>query len=149
VPFASWGSRVGALLLDKLIAAVVMIPFLLIGVILVSGRPDDSGIGVLIMVLGVVAGVAVYFWNRVARQGKTGQSLGKQALGLRLVSESTGQPIGFGKAFGRGLVNVCLSVIGGLFLFGIPLLLSYLWPLWDDKKQTWADKVVGSIVIHT
>jgi len=27
--------------------------------------------------------------------------------------------------------------------------LGYLWMLWDDKQQTWHDKVVGSIVVRT
>jgi uncharacterized RDD family membrane protein YckC len=27
--------------------------------------------------------------------------------------------------------------------------LGYLWMLWDDKKQTWQDKVVTSVVVRT
>jgi len=27
------------------------------------------------------------------------------------------------------------------------LLIGYLWMLWDDEKQTWHDKVVGSVVV--
>jgi uncharacterized RDD family membrane protein YckC len=30
----------------------------------------------------------------------------------------------------------------------LPLLLSYLWPLWDQRNQTLHDKMVGSIVVR-
>jgi len=50
-------------------------------------------------------------------------------------------PIGFGKALGRELFATVFS--GQIFCLG------YLWMLWDDKQQTWHDKVVGSIVVRT
>ena len=40
-------------------------------------------------------------------------------------------------AFVRWLVS---SIIGGICF------IDYLWPLVDDKKQTWHDKIVGSVV---
>jgi uncharacterized RDD family membrane protein YckC len=24
----------------------------------------------------------------------------------------------------------------------------YLWPLWDDKRQTFADKILGTVVVE-
>jgi hypothetical protein len=36
------------------------------------------------------------------------------------------------------------SILGAI---GILQLLNYLWPLWDPRHQTWADKVVGSVVL--
>ena len=51
----------------------------------------------------------------------------------------TGEPIGIGKALGRQLFASFIS--GQIFSLG------YLWMLWDDKKQTWHDKIVGSVVI--
>ena len=32
-------------------------------------------------------------------------------------------------------------------LDGIPCYIGYLWPLWDAKRQTFADKVIGTYVI--
>jgi uncharacterized RDD family membrane protein YckC len=54
------------------------------------------------------------------------------------VKESTGQPVGFGFAFVRQLAHV---------LDSLPLYLGYLWPLWDDKRQTFADKVCSTVVV--
>ena len=47
--------------------------------------------------------------------------------------------VGAGLSVGRYFVHVIDSVPC------IPL--GYLWPLWDAKKQTFADKVLGTLVI--
>ncbi len=70
-----------------------------------------------------------------------GQTLGKRWLGIRVVADSTGRSIGYGRAFGR----YAISVVFGIFI--IPALLDYLWPLWDEKNQALHDKVVGSVVV--
>jgi uncharacterized RDD family membrane protein YckC len=60
-------------------------------------------------------------------------------LGLYLVSEQTGQPIGAGLAFVRELCHI---------VDGIVCYIGYLFPLWDAKRQTLADKIVSTIVIR-
>ena len=52
--------------------------------------------------------------------------------------ELDGRPVGVGMAFVRRLAH---------FLDSLPIYLGWLWPLWDDKKQTFADKVCGTVVI--
>ena len=56
----------------------------------------------------------------------------------RLIGEETNAPIGAKNAFIRDLVHIldALTVVG------------YLWPLWDDKKQTFADKIMKTIVVN-
>jgi uncharacterized RDD family membrane protein YckC len=56
--------------------------------------------------------------------------------------ERTGNPIGYGSAAGRYLITVAFGI------FYLPLLLDYLWPLWDDRNQTLHDKVVSSVVVR-
>jgi hypothetical protein len=51
-----------------------------------------------------------------------------------VVSDETGRSIGFGRAFGRYAIT---AVFGFLF---IPVILDYLWPLWDKKNQTLHDR---------
>ena len=34
------------------------------------------------------------------------------------------------------------------FLDSLACYIGWLWPLWDDKRQTFADKVCGSIVVN-
>ena len=82
---------------------------------------------------------AFSIWNLVFRQGKTGQSLGKKWTGITLLSEQTGQPLGAGMTFVRGLAH---------FLDSLPCNIGYLWPLWDTKRQTFADKIMNSVVVE-
>nr|WP_262500234.1 RDD family protein [Phycicoccus endophyticus] len=72
------------------------------------------------------------------RMGRTGQSLGKRHTGLRLIDERTGQPVGAGTCLGRELLSGLVNQV---------VWLSYLWMLWDDNRQTLADKAVGSTVV--
>ena len=59
-------------------------------------------------------------------------------LNLRLVSEETGQPIGMLMAFVRDICHIVDSII---------CYIGYLFPLWDAKRQTIADKIVKTVVI--
>ncbi|MDP9183379.1 MAG: RDD family protein, partial [Actinomycetota bacterium] len=70
--------------------------------------------------------------------GTTGQSTGKKIAGIRLVRELDGQLVGGGLAIGRYFVHI---------LDSLPCLLGFLWPLWDAKKQTFADKILKTLVI--
>jgi uncharacterized RDD family membrane protein YckC len=92
--------------------------------------------GVLIL-MGVVTSLAFFVWNQCIRQGRTGASLGKSVLALRLVNANM-EPIGGGLAFARYLLNIVNA---------IPCYLGYLWPLWDAKRQTFADKIMSTYVI--
>lgn len=156
-PLADWGSRVAASLIDSLVALSGLL-LCVAGVVTFSAgvaRTEsvfdpatqttsqvDTGLMVLggvLALLGLVAVLAIQLWNRTFRQGRTGQSLGKTALGLRLVEERTGQPVGAGMAFVRELCHT---------LDGLGANIGYLWPLWDDKRQTFADKVIGTVVVR-
>jgi uncharacterized RDD family membrane protein YckC len=123
-PYASWIQRVGAYLID--IAPIIVVDLIL-------GR-----ISVVLSVLIWLAGVAWTAYNRWYQAGTTGQSLGKKVLKLRLVSEETGQPIGMLMAFVRDICHIIDSVI---------CFIGYLFPLWDAKRQTIADKIVKTVVI--
>jgi uncharacterized RDD family membrane protein YckC len=69
-----------------------------------------------------------------------GQTLGKRALGIRVIDLKAGGPIGYGRAFVRWI---------GRIVSALPLLLGYFWMLWDKEKQTWHDKFANAIVVPT
>lgn len=70
--------------------------------------------------------------------GASGQTLGKRALGIRVIDFSSGGPIGFGRAVLRYFAR---------FLSTVACLLGYLWMLWDKEKQTWHDKIATTLVV--
>jgi uncharacterized RDD family membrane protein YckC len=80
--------------------------------------------------------LAIFIYNRCYLGGK-GQTLGKKQVGLILVAESTGQPIGTGRAFLRDLAHILDSII---------CYVGWFFPLWDQKRQTIADKVMTTLV---
>lgn len=104
-----------------------------------SNNGDTSGVGLLLIVIGATASVAVFVWNICIRQGRTGYSIGKSTVGIKLISETTGQPIGGGMSFVRQIAHL---------LDAIPCYLGYLWPLWDGKRQTFADKLLKTVVVN-
>lgn len=124
---ASWIQRVGAALIDALPIVVVD----LIGV-LIANAAGSSAVAYIFYLVGIA--FAVY--NRWYLGGQ-GQSLGKRALGMHLIKEQTGQPIGMGLAFARDICHVVDSAI---------CYIGYLFPLWDQKRQTLADKILGTLV---
>jgi len=78
-----------------------------------------------------------YPWFTVALWGQTP---GKMAVGIKVVRGSDEGRVGWGRALGRYLSEFALG------LFSLPLLLSYLWPLWDSRNETLHDKMAGTIV---
>jgi uncharacterized RDD family membrane protein YckC len=131
---ATYGQRVGAFLID------IGIPAGLLAIVLIGALATRDVIVIGLVYPGAtIVGLAFLLWNCGYRQGRSGQSLGKTVLGTRLVSESTGEPVGFGRATGRQVAHL---------LDGLPLGLGYLWPLWDEQRQTFADKVCSTVVVQ-
>ena len=126
-PYANWGQRFLGTLVDGL---VFLVPY----IVVIVGRGNAAVMGI-----GFVLLLGVAIWQLI-QEGRTGQTVGKKALGIRLVREADGQPLGVGMAFVRRLAH---------FLDSIACYLGWLWPAWDAKRQTFADKVCGSIVIRT
>ena len=127
---ATWPIRVGAFLIDLIIYGIPIG----IGNAINNGSSGGTIIGLLFTLIGI----GVWIYNRIIQQGNTGQSWGKKAVGIKLITADTGQNVGPGKAFLRELTHI---------LDGLPCYLGYLWPLWDEKKQTFADKINNTYVI--
>jgi uncharacterized RDD family membrane protein YckC len=105
------------------------------------GAQCGSGIstaGTLAYGVAWLASVVFTLWNLGWRQGRTGASIGKSAWGLRVVGTETGEPVGLWWSLGRAAGHV---------LNAVPLGLGYLWPLWDRRHQTFADKLVATVCV--
>jgi len=150
--YASWLTRVGAYLIDGLCFTATLIP-LFVGLSLLGAdttttvNPDgtqtteysgSAALPIALMVVSLVAYVAFYVWNICIRQGRTGATIGKSVLAIRLVNTDL-QPIGPGWAFLRNLLHVVDT---------IPCYVGYLWPIWDSRRQTFSDKIMNTFVIH-
>lgn len=130
-PLAEWPKRVGAYAID------VIAPFVAVWFVgLILGFVSDV-LGLLFIIVGYLAALGWVLYQSYLT-GQTGQSFGKEKMKIRVLSESTGQPIGGGMGIARYFVH---------FVDAIPCYIGFLWPLWDAKKQTFTDKILSTIVI--
>ncbi len=121
-PRAGFWRRFAAALIDGIIVGIVS------GVL-------EAALHSVGYVLAVVLGVAYYGW---LEGSASGQTVGKRGMGIRVYDLRSGGPIGPGRAIGRYFARI---------LSAIPLFVGYFWMLWDAEKQTWHDKLVGSVVV--
>lgn len=153
-PYASWGARVGAYLIDRLIVFVPAAIFYGLGFVIgfkdadcVTEQTDTSystncsgglsGAGVALIVVGALIALVGGLWL-IYQEGTTGQTPGRKMLNIKLIREADGQVLGFGMAFVRQLCHAVDS---------LACYLGWLWPIWDAKRQTFADKIISSIVV--
>jgi len=150
VAYAGFGARLGAVIIDGIVGFLFALPS--IAVLFAGPRHitectvDDEaalcrvptaatfGLFALLMLAGVIAYIVIY-----CRKVAAGQSWGQSATNIRIVDANTGTSISAGRVFGRQLARI----VSGFFCY-----LGYLWMLWDGRKQTWHDKIVGTVVVR-
>lgn len=134
-PLARWRQRAGARLID----AAVLVGAVAVGIAASLGLRalQEGALAAAAIVSGVIAAVLLVI-RQVADEGSTGQTMGKRRMGLRVVSERLRQPVGARRA----AMRLALHLVDTL-----PIGAGWLWPLRDPKRQTFADKVAGTVVI--
>ena len=124
---ASVWQRLGAWLVDGVIGILAGV----VGGLLRSALGDD---GQLLINVPIVFYFVVNLWLVSIR----GQSLGKMAIGIKIV-KTDGSSVGFGGAFIREIIGKLVSTL--IFFLG------YIWILFDGKRQGWHDKIAGTYVV--
>ena len=145
IRLARAGSRVLALMIDVVIQ---------IGLIYLLQMP----LGLLLLALGSLADPAlvaaaqiillvlvIIGYPTVSHALLRGRSLGKLALGLRVVRDDGG-PISWGQSFMRALVGASVEWPG--LLFGFSWLISLAVLVGSSRAQRLADMAASTIVIH-
>jgi uncharacterized RDD family membrane protein YckC len=144
--YAHWGLRVAAMLLDLLTLIPYWVGAMISGALSTPGydqlgQPTSTTTpgGSAAFALGAFVSFGLWVWNRGVRQARTGQSWGKQVVGLHLRHEVTGANVGVARALLRDLAHW----FDGWFL-GV----GYWFPLWDAKRQTFADKLAKTVSVR-
>jgi uncharacterized RDD family membrane protein YckC len=149
--YTPWLSRVAAWFIDNIPVFIVI--GIAQGIAILSGDNNCvdynggvactstySATGTVAVFLGTLLALAYEIWNYGYRQGTTGSSIGKSVMRFKVVSEKTWQPIGFGMSVVRQLAHIVDSII---------CYIGYLFPLWDSKRQTLADKIMTTVCVPT
>jgi uncharacterized RDD family membrane protein YckC len=135
-PVARYGGfwiRVVAYIIDAILLGIV--GRIIDAVLQVNPQDPTNGPYALASLIQLVIGIG-YFAYMWSYQGAT---LGQRIFKLRVVDVNTGQNISIGKALLRWV---------GLFISFIVCFVGVIWVAFDARKQGWADKIAGTLVLQ-
>jgi uncharacterized RDD family membrane protein YckC len=133
-PLASWGQRLGALVIDELFIFVVTF----LAVFTLGLRHTFGGALVSLVMAGA--------YYAVLNGSEMGQTFGKRAMAIQV--RDTGGSGGSIGAQRAALRYVTVGLFRIVPFFGLFTLLDGLWPLWDRRRQALHDKLGGSVVVR-
>lgn len=152
--YAGFWMRFLASIIDGVLLGIVniiiLVPFLgLVGLTAAARASDvdmDSGGGGLMIALlstyvisMLAVAVAGWLYFALMESSARGATLGKMALGLRVV-DLNGNRIGFGRATGRYF---------GKIVSGVILCIGYIMAAFTQQKQALHDIMAGCLVVRT
>lgn len=133
--YVGFWSRFGAVLIDSILSCVITIP-LLISIYGMDYWDNDSliaGPADFLISFVLPAIIVILLWIKMST------TPGKMAIGATIVDARTG-----GKPSTRQFVIRYL----GYYVSALPLLLGYFWAGFDARKQSWHDKMAGTVVVR-
>lgn len=161
---ASPGKRIAAYIINILIGAVAYVPLIWGGIEMVGDysnmnpesniAPEMSAFSAGLVLLGGVMIVGFLIFQAVL-MSKTGQSLGKRIMNIKVVDEEGENPGFKGVVLMREVVpNLALSVIalipfiGGIVQFGFWVACLVMLFLVDRNRQTLQDMIAKTYVVN-
>jgi uncharacterized RDD family membrane protein YckC len=134
--YAGFWYRLGAILLDSLLIYLLMFALLLLvyGMIYLDDPKAYWGPADALISYAMPPALILSFW--IAK----GATPGKMAVGATIVDARTGghpTPSQF-------VIRYFASILSALILC-----LGYLWVVFDARKQSWHDKLAGTVVVRS
>ena len=160
---ASVGQRIGGTLLDGVLHMLMMLPGLIIGGGMFVGgiaaalQAEANGGGsdeaAAMAVGGILVGFLIILGNglipmvvNIVLISKSGQSLGKKIIGTRMVSQHTGETVGF--VHGFLLRTFVFQLITLIPVVGTLIALADIGFLFTEGNQTLHDRLAGTRVVR-
>ncbi len=140
-PLGARGSRLAARIVDNVATAVGAIPGILI--VCAGGTEEIVVLALLVMIVGVF-GVVFYNWYLTATEGRT---IGKRALGLRIVKVD-GSPVDFvSGVIMRTWVLGFITGLANLFYLGPIVSLIDTLLIFAEDRRCLHDHIAGTKVV--
>jgi uncharacterized RDD family membrane protein YckC len=141
LPRADVGSRTIAALLDYLIQVVVLLILILIDVNAAT-TTDEAALAATVLTEWIVV-FGIY--PTLVEWLSTGRSIGKLAMGLRVVRDDGG-PIGFRQALVRGLAALVLEKPG--LIPPLSIAIGFLTMIFSPRAKRVGDMMAGTFVVN-
>ena len=135
--YVGFWSRVGATLLDSIFLIAATLPVLLFiygSEYLAPDAPFSQGAADILISYVFPTVAVVLFWS--AKQATPGKML----IGAKIVDASTGNVPTTGQFIGRYFAYL---------LSTIAFFLGFIWVAFDSRKQSWHDKLAGTVVVRS
>ena len=123
VRFATFGSRLGAWLIDA-------IPYFVVPSIVLRVTAEWIYALAAYPIVGIV-------WS-IIPEARTGSTFGRLIVGIKALDEDTAAPIGLPRSGGRWFVKYVVCSV---------LPIGYLWYFRGGNARTWADYAAGTVVV--
>ena len=138
---AGYGARFFASLIDGILLGIAQF---IVGLAFTLGpmallRGQNLGLLMFLPLVQFLLQIMMTVYYYGIYQHNAGQTVGKKAMGIKVVDMVTGQTPSVGKFLLRDMIGKILS--------SLILMIGYLMPLWDPKKQALHDKIAGTVVI--
>ena len=139
--YAGFWIRFGAKFIDGIILYIANLPVgILVGIVMAFWIEKDNLTGVIILqVINVLCAVILGLCYNVPLLVWKGATVGKLALGLKVVNAEGPVNLSVGKAFGR-----CFAE----YLSGFILYIGYLMVAFDEEKRALHDRICGTRVVY-
>lgn len=142
---APWGARVGAVVVDHALlaaAAFLVVPVQPVTPLTLPGLPPTTTWGLADLpgtapTGGHLAGMLALVGSFMLLQAYAGATPGKLAVGIRVVRADDRRPAGLWRTAARSAAHL----LDGILLIG------FLRPLWHRERRTFADSIVGTVVV--
>ena len=141
--YASTGRRLVSYIIDIIVFQFIWQPIQIIlsAIVGTSVSPTNFGGAMAASIATFVLYVVVYGLYVAGQEGAWGQTLGKRALGIKVVKED-GSPIDYDSA----LIRYIFLFLAPLGFFGIVTLCTIAF---SEKKQRIGDRAAGTFVVKT
>lgn len=145
IVYASFGKRLLAAILDGVILYFVnMIIMAILGLSMFNpgNLSDPDVLGAFLSKMFSLYSVTVvsnWLYYALMESSEKQGTIGKMAMGIKVVSAKDNTRLSFGQATGRHF---------GKFISAMILGIGYLMMLWSNKSQTLHDSIAGTLVIR-
>ena len=139
VCYGGFWIRFWALMLDGVVLGLISLLIYGLGMVMIRILSPEIGDPARAMLLPqLVANTLIKAFYFIYFHAVTGQTVGKKALGLKVVREN-GEYVGWSRSTGRYFGSFVSMLVFGL---------GYICVAFDSRKQGWHDKMAGSFVVR-